>query len=803
MLTQSQTATRALRLSDIGDEPVGGKASGLAWLTGIGLQVPDAFVIINASSGSAPADVMDFYTAIGGGKVAVRSSAIGEDGEEASFAGQYETLLNIEGKAALLQAIDDCVASLHNERASAYLLEQADLSETTMCVVVQKMVDAHTAGVLFSADPVTGRHDRLVIDAVAGLGEALVSGDVTPDHYELNPRNEITAQEWIGDTAILTPAQINELSTQAREAVTKHGEHLDMEWAYDAEGNLHWLQARPITTLGCDLNHDYTPIPSDHVITRCNVGEMMPGPVCQLTYDTQGRAIEHGMQHMHVCYAGRPKITDEWTQINRFYGHMFINMSGGLQAARYVSLTSAETMGQTMCGRLIPELTDPTDQRSLPRRWWGSIQFVRYCLAARRVISEFMQRFATFKVALHDHSRAMNQEMEKQFRWLLEADEVHLRSSAYSGLMEGVIQGIVSGAVKDPTPEQEAELQAQAARLLAGAENVESAVMVQQLDAVVDLIAKDRDHAVHFKQLSANEALAELQREPLTEAGLAFAAFLQRHGHRGYRELCVREKAWREQPEQVITTMQASLSSRLTGTYTPRSVESVDLAELNRALRFLLPRAHQAIRQREETKSMLVEATYRLKIGYRHLGQLLHDEGALTDPDLIYFMSRDELTDFCEHPDTSKQHRAEQRRRALEFQQKLEFEDVHIGFAKPTEYQPPTDASENELVGRPVSRGVVEGLARVAVTLEEAALLEPGEILVSHITDIGWTPYFSLIGGLATDVGSAVSHGAVIAREYGLPAIVNLRRATRVVNTGDRIRLDADRGILEILDSKA
>ena len=136
---------------------------------------------------------------------------------------------------------------------------------------------------------------------------------------------------------------------------------------------------------------------------------------------------------------------------------------------------------------------------------------------------------------------------------------------------------------------------------------------------------------------------------------------------------------------------------------------------------------------------------------------------------------------------------------AIGFQEKLEFEDVYVGFAEPRRREVP-DLNANELLGRPVSGGVVEGVARVALTLDEAAQLQPGEILISHITDIGWTPYFSLIAGLATDVGSAVSHGAVIAREYGLPAIVNLRSATKTIRSGERIRLDADNGILTRLE---
>jgi len=385
--------------------------------------------------------------------------------------------------------------------------------------------------------------------------------------------------------------------------------------------------------------------------------------------------------------------------------------------------------------------------------------------------------------------------MEDSFRWLLEADEVHLRSSAYSGLMEGIIQGVVSRGDDDPSAAEAAELQAEAARLLAGASDVESALMVEQLDAVVDLIARDRPQAESFQQQTTAQALHWLNAEN-SDIGAAFKTFLERHGHRGYRELCVREKAWREAPEQVVQTMQASIAARLAGNYQPRQTQALDVSTLNPALRRLLPAAHKAIRQREQTKSMLVQATYRLKLGYRHLGKLLARDGVLDDPDLVFFFSREELSEFCRQPSASAAERAVLRRRTLEFQEKLVFDDVFIGFAEPATPAPASAHNENELVGRPVSRGVVEGIARVALTLEEASQLQPGEILISHITDIGWTPYFSLISGLATDVGSAVSHGAVIAREYGLPAIVNLRVATRTINTGDRVRLDADRGVL-------
>jgi pyruvate,water dikinase len=762
--------------------------------------VPQAFVILDARVDIFPADLLDHYRAIGGGRVAVRSSALGEDGEDASFAGQFKTFLNVQGETDLRQAIADCVDSLSGHAARAYGHERGGDGPETMCVVVQAMVAPQAAGVLFSADPVSGRHDRLVIDAVMGLGESLVSGEATPDHYVMNPDNAVVRQELVGEVSILAPEQLRSLARGARLAARHLGNPVDMEWAIDEEGSIQWLQARPITTLGGDLNADFTPISSGDVITRCNVGEMMPGPVCPLTFSTQGRAIEHGMQHMQVCYGGRSAITLEWTQINLFFGHMFINLTGGLEASRFVSITNAETMGQSVCGRVIPELQDPPNKKSVLRRLVGTLQFARYCLRATKAIAEFDSRFRHFHIRYCDDSLGMVAEMERQFPLLLEADEVHLRSSAYSGVMEGVVQGVVVSRDRDRDSDRVTAQQAEAARLLAGASHVESAMMVEQLDEVVDTIARDRVQAEKFRSASAVESLGWLQGLDSGAAGIGFRSFLRHHGHRGYRELCVREKSWADEPQQVVRTMQASITARMDGDYRPKRVTPPDLSKLSLALRVLVPRAHLAIRQREQTKSMLVDATYRLKCGYRHLGVLLEREGALPDADLVFFLSREELSEFCRQPTPDCVDRMVKRRRALEFQQKLEFDDVHVGSAEPREAVKPTAPGTGEYVGRPVSRGVVEGRARVATTLDEAASLEPGEILVSHITDIGWTPYFSLIAGLATDVGSAVSHGAVIAREYGLPAIVNLRVATQVVGTGDWVRLDADKGVLTVVE---
>jgi pyruvate,water dikinase len=140
------------------------------------------------------------------------------------------------------------------------------------------------------------------------------------------------------------------------------------------------------------------------------------------------------------------------------------------------------------------------------------------------------------------------------------------------------------------------------------------------------------------------------------------------------------------------------------------------------------------------------------------------------------------------------------RRAALPFQQLLEFPDVSVGRPGPHVPQPPPSGEDGVIVGRPASSGVVEGVVRVASTVSEAQALQPGEVLVAPVTDVGWTPYFTLIAALVTDIGSSVSHGAVVAREYGLPCVVNTQGATRVLRTGDRVRVDGDRGTVTLLE---
>ncbi len=206
------------------------------------------------------------------------------------------------------------------------------------------------------------------------------------------------------------------------------------------------------------------------------------------------------------------------------------------------------------------------------------------------------------------------------------------------------------------------------------------------------------------------------------------------------------------------------------------------------------------MRTREYTKSILVDVTNRCKRVYRRLGEQMAVQELLPDADAVFFLTHQELEQQIRRPTEGRQALAVARREVFARQQKLEFPMVCVG---PPEPLNPADVERLDggvLQGKPVSGGVVEGVVRVARTVQEAEALLPGEILVAPVTDVGWTPYFRIIAGLATEVGSAISHGAVVAREYGLPAVVNLPHVTHKLRTGQRVRLDGDAGTITLID---
>jgi len=214
-------------------------------------------------------------------------------------------------------------------------------------------------------------------------------------------------------------------------------------------------------------------------------------------------------------------------------------------------------------------------------------------------------------------------------------------------------------------------------------------------------------------------------------------------------------------------------------------------------LKSLLKPARAAVSRRENTKATSIKFLDKVRKGYRHLATMLVNEGLLDDEDQVYFLTHDELGELVKGRSPEWKLKATRRRKLLPEANLLSFNDLCYGIPEPNDEEQPIAVSEGQLRGIPVSSGITEARVRIVNTLESAGQLEAGEIMVASFTDIGWTPYFSIISGLITEIGSPLSHGAVVAREYGIPAIVGAKGARQFLKNGDLIRLDGNGGIIE------
>ncbi|HOX42601.1 MAG TPA: PEP/pyruvate-binding domain-containing protein [Myxococcota bacterium] len=783
-------------LAQAHDLPVGGKAQGLSHLLRLGLPVPAGFVILGASLAELPHDLEQALEGLGGGPVAVRSSALGEDSAEASFAGQYRTILDVQGFTALREAVRDCLASLDSRRAEAYRERRAERAERRMSVVVQRMVASRAAGVLFTADPVSGRRNCVLVDAVAGQGEQLVSGHAEPDRYRLGRDGRLLRAEAQGARPLLDEQQLRALVAGALTAEAALGQPLDLEWALDRDGRLYWLQARPITALPADPNElDCMQAPGDHY-TSGNVGECMPGAITPLAFSTVWWANDRGLQVMQVEAGARASVVERFTMSRLYYGRLFLNLTAMGRIGTQVVGASAERLGLAITGRHVPDL-DPGPPAARLTRLRNGLRYARYLASGERFARELERLVAGLDIPQPASAQEAHAAIGAALPCLFEAFEAHLGSSAGAGALESALPELLArgGRSLDEALALMADLLAQAS-----AHDVESADILAGVERVVDALEQAPRGLAELAGLPAAAALAWLRGPGAGEAGRRFADHLARHGHRSIRELELRQPEWAADPLPLVESIQSSCRARLqSGRSGPRPAgrpTGRPAPRLAGWLRTLVRWTQSAVRRREHTKSLLVKVVARFKAAYRHLGARLAAEGLLPDEDLVFFLTHAELGRLLAG-ERALAGRAEGRRRALDYQMGLELPDVFTHSPEPIspEEHPPRGG---ELRGKPVSRGVVTGPARVARTVEEAAGLRPGEILIAPVTDVAWSPYFAVIAGLATDVGSSVSHGAVVAREFGLPAVVGLRHATRTFRTGDRVVLDADRGSLSL-----
>ncbi len=750
---------------------------------------------------------------------AVRSSATAEDLPTASFAGQQDTYLNVVGAAAILQHVRRCWASLFTERAVTYRLRNGfDHRKVHMAVVVQQMVFPRTAGTLFTADPITGNRKVTSVEAVFGLGEALVSGLVNADVYKVRDVEVVakavatkrialhaspaggTQEQAIAPERqrqpALTDAQVVRLAQLGRRIEAHFGRPQDIEWCL-VDDDVHIVQSRPITTL--------FPIPEagdreNHVYVSVGHQQMMTDPMkplglslWQLTTpapmsEAGGRLFVDVTARL-ASPASRAGVLEALGKSDPLIGNA---LEAILERGDFIALLPDEHRGGAPArGAPAPIETDPA------------------------IVTELIGRTRASLAAL---KRDIRTKSGSELLDFILADIQELKRLLFDPQSHRVLMTAIEATwwLNDELQAWLGEKNAADTLTQSVPHNVTSEMGLALLD-VADVIRPHPEVLAFLQNADAESFLDELPKlAGGREARNAIQAWLDEYGMRCVGEIDITRPRFSERPTTLLPLLLGNIKNFEPGASERRFEQGREQAskkeqEVLERLR-ALPHGEQ---KAEEVKGMIDRV--RTFIGYREYPkygmvsryfvykQALLEEAerlvlahVLREKEDIFYLRFEELQDVVRTSRVDDE---------LIRQRKDAFRSYHAltpprvltsdGEAVAGAYRR-DDLPAGALVGLPVSSGTIEGRARVIVDMADAHL-EPGDILVTTFTDPSWTPLFVAIEGLVTEVGGQMTHGAVIAREYGLPAVVGVEHATRLIQDGQRIRVNGTDGYVEIL----
>lgn len=802
----------------------GGKAANLSKLLGWGFPVPPGFVVTTAAydavvtrnklhsaiagvaqpegpaairaafeKATIAADleraILSAYRALGGGAVAVRSSATAEDLPEAAFAGQQETFLGINDESALLDAVRRCWASLWSDRAIAYRRHQGMAAvPVKLAVIVQRLVPADAAGVLFTANPITGARAESIIEASAGLGEAVVSGIVTPDHVTLRyqrHRWRIAARtlgrreteirlsagegtEQIAGSPTTAPAlpddALLQLARMGASIARRFGRPQDIEWAW-ANEKLFVLQARPITALpnpppprsrfepprfAADYLH-IRPYPLDVTTWMAAVTKALPR---MLPLD----GLLPSFDTMLVEDDGVVERYADWPRF-RFSPRLL------LAPARIINL--ARTYD--------------------PATWRDDPALVAYVARIRELEAKDV-RTLSWNELLASAREAMTMPAS-----LMELRRRYLPRSA---LALGALRLLLSPL----------GLADRLGELLAGADNT-----TLQANRALESLASEIRTSADLQQVFANHHPGDL-RDVLCESATGrsflerFDAFLAAYGHRETGSpLLVSQPTWKDAPATVLAILQGLARAEPPARPTATAWESArDDVLAHPALRprkardaflGLLAEARRLSALREDTHYAMTLPMPVLRRTLVEMGRRLAEIGALDAAEDVFHLRFEELERLGEAwpPPTAQVEELQGAARRRAARRAALADTPPLAHAMSVHGQPGGDAL---VVGMPGSPGITEGRVRVVPDATAFGSLLPGEILVAPYTNPSWTPLFGRAAAVVVDTGAAMSHAAIVAREYGLPAVMGTGNATRVLRDGQWVRVDGGRGLV-------
>jgi len=761
--------------------------------------------------------------------LAIRSSATCEDSTEASFAGIHDSFLNLRGLPNLLAAIQKCYASIWTERAVAYRrkLGISDL-EVAPAVVLMQMVPAASAGVAFSCDPRSGQEERMVIAANFGLGESVVSGTVDPDEYLVlldhrSPLPRFTTEVRLGrkeysSVSAATGGTVrDEQAARSKEQVLPNQEilrlavlvqlvfyalgnaetHQDIEWVHD--GEQFWLvQARPVTALP---HYTYPQLRNQPVFwSNANLRDALPMVQTPLNWSISKPLIDHIFyaQYGAVGY----QLDRTTTRPRLFNGRAYFNLAQ-LQWECYDAYGLPPSQYNNFIGGHQPEIRLPKQEpfTCRARRLLRNLQVMQQVYRVKKDAAATFQQL-TGKID-QLRQRQLGQCSDKQLLELIQEGEQLFRqaeplmvmlssSGAVFLLLPPLLERFVPGKGRTLTM-----------ALLIGQEGITSAEHGTRLAELASLLHQDTAAADFFNA----EPFVPADWEQLPDTSpfrSAFQRFLEEYGHRCVYELDYRNPRWYEEPSYLLQIVRAMRDSSITENQKRQQNRQAEAWQTIRArvprllhgmVRYLATQGGIDAANREMSKSILVRLGDVDRRVILEMARRLVERGLLPEPDDIFFLFWLELQGLMTGQWDGagiRERIADRKARHAAFELLVAPDLIQEQQHESAEPLPEPDG--NELTGLAVSSGHARGPARLIRHPDEGTRLSSGDLLVAPSTDPAWTPLFLRAAALVTETGGFISHGAIVAREYGIPAVVNVRGAMTRLEEGREVMVDGDNG---------